>query len=333
MIKLELALYWVAPHKQLGLKNGIIMGLALLYTCSLAAALVAPVRAQSWSFSSYEVWISLGAIIIFTAAVSAGVVYLCFRRKPGAHTEAVYRSPPGPTSSPMVVRKGWFDDAVQSTDLEERGDVGGRIERARRSEDAESDGPERHQDQDPVPSKAHDSPKVAMRGDMAHRNGAEDDREHEQENDSSDLFERPISTDELRIWQLERSSVQIVSQLGQGTHGAVFKAHHQTAQSTGIAKFSAVVFVETLDNNSEQSREDFQQDARVLMRLSHENIVRLIGVNFKSEPWRIVTEVRPAYSAPPYPARSLRMSLRCYKHLLFAQTVLFLCRYLQHQPC
>jgi hypothetical protein len=33
------------------------------------------------------------------------------------------------------------------------------------------------------------------------------------------------------------------------------------------------------------------KDLRLMMALSHDHVVRLIGVSLKSEPWRMITEV------------------------------------------
>ena len=103
---------------------------------------------------------------------------------------------------------------------------------------------------------------------------------------------QPYQTQELKRWHMDRAALTIISQIGEGEFGALFKAQHRTADSGGLARHASLVFVCSLDNShSDEAREAFLYNSRLLMRVAHENVIRLIGISARSDPWRLIVEV------------------------------------------
>lgn len=97
---------------------------------------------------------------------------------------------------------------------------------------------------------------------------------------------------EQQLWQLSRTQVRVVSELGPGKFGTVFLGQHQAAGASGLARFASLAVVKTLDEDSpRQDKRDFIWEARLLTALHHPNIIRTLGYTTDVEPWRMVLEV------------------------------------------
>jgi serine/threonine protein kinase len=104
---------------------------------------------------------------------------------------------------------------------------------------------------------------------------------------------------DLLTWQLERSSVTILPEIGGGRFGAVHRGQHHTSGAHGHTRCAAAVAVKMLDLNAvtnshrDQLRREFLWEARLLSQLLHPNVMRLVGVTIEDEPWRMVLELCP----------------------------------------
>eukprot|EP00037_Helgoeca_nana_P025820 m.286305 g.286305 ORF g.286305 m.286305 type:complete len:602 (+) comp27051_c0_seq1:325-2130(+) len=87
-------------------------------------------------------------------------------------------------------------------------------------------------------------------------------------------------------WELSRKDVKMGKMLGAGNYGEVFMATY----SNGKEKLT--VAVKTLKEDS-MGIEEFMQEAQVMKKLKHQNLVTLIGVVSTDMPMLIVTEFIP----------------------------------------
>eukprot|EP00035_Acanthoeca_spectabilis_P021746 m.439974 g.439974 ORF g.439974 m.439974 type:complete len:604 (+) comp18449_c0_seq1:201-2012(+) len=87
-------------------------------------------------------------------------------------------------------------------------------------------------------------------------------------------------------WELNRKDVKMGKMLGAGNYGEVYKAQY----TNGKDKFT--VAVKTLKEDS-MGIEEFMQEAQVMKKLKHPNLVTLIGVCSTDMPMLIVTEFIP----------------------------------------
>eukprot|EP00036_Acanthoecidae_sp_10tr_P010434 CAMPEP_0182922166 /NCGR_PEP_ID=MMETSP0105_2-20130417/4623_1 /TAXON_ID=81532 ORGANISM="Acanthoeca-like sp., Strain 10tr" /NCGR_SAMPLE_ID=MMETSP0105_2 /ASSEMBLY_ACC=CAM_ASM_000205 /LENGTH=604 /DNA_ID=CAMNT_0025059763 /DNA_START=137 /DNA_END=1951 /DNA_ORIENTATION=+ len=88
-------------------------------------------------------------------------------------------------------------------------------------------------------------------------------------------------------WELPRKDVKMGKMLGAGNYGEVYKAIY----STGRTKMT--VAVKTLKEEDSMGIEEFMQEAQVMKKLKHPNLVTLIGVCSTDMPMLIVTEFVP----------------------------------------
>ena len=86
--------------------------------------------------------------------------------------------------------------------------------------------------------------------------------------------------DETGMWNYERSQIAILSRLGQGEFGIVHKA--EIRKSSDHAMLVAVKALKVEATSSE--RQNFRQEAELMNKYSHENIVKFYGVCFEGSP-------------------------------------------------
>ncbi len=87
-----------------------------------------------------------------------------------------------------------------------------------------------------------------------------------------------------------RQQLRFVCEIGKGEFGVVLKAeaHGLPGTTSGVC----FVAVKTLKDNAIASdRKDFLSEAQLLSTMDHENVLGLVGVCLKDEPWLIVLEV------------------------------------------
>eukprot|EP00038_Savillea_parva_P008563 m.177738 g.177738 ORF g.177738 m.177738 type:complete len:603 (-) comp14407_c0_seq1:150-1958(-) len=87
-------------------------------------------------------------------------------------------------------------------------------------------------------------------------------------------------------WELNRKDVKMGDILGAGNYGEVFQAVYTNGKNT------MTVAVKTLKEDS-MGIEEFMQEAQVMKKLKHPNLVTLIGVCSTEMPMLIVTEFVP----------------------------------------
>ncbi len=81
-----------------------------------------------------------------------------------------------------------------------------------------------------------------------------------------------------------------MGELGKGEFGVVLKA--EARGLPGMTGDVCFVAVKTLkDGASENDRKDYLSEADLLNQFEHENVLGLLGVCLKEEPWLIVIEV------------------------------------------
>lgn len=83
------------------------------------------------------------------------------------------------------------------------------------------------------------------------------------------------------VWEIERSSLQLVERLGAGTFGEVWK---------GTWKSTTAVAVKTLKEGT-MSPEEFLAEANIMKEMRHEKLVNLYGICSDREPIYIITEL------------------------------------------
>lgn len=89
-------------------------------------------------------------------------------------------------------------------------------------------------------------------------------------------------------WQLARDTIEMKRKIGSGNFGEVWKGKLRgTGANEGMV---ANVAVKILKVQTEESKQDFLQEAGILMALVHPNIMKLYGVVTASSPILVVTE-------------------------------------------
>ena len=89
-----------------------------------------------------------------------------------------------------------------------------------------------------------------------------------------------LSNQVQREWEIDRCEVELVQKLGGGTFKEVWKGTWNGM--TSVAVKISVGFM---------SQEDFLQEANVMKKLHHANVIQLYGVCTKEEPTYIITEL------------------------------------------
>eukprot|EP00730_Choanoeca_flexa_P018062 TRINITY_DN8761_c0_g1_i2.p1 TRINITY_DN8761_c0_g1~~TRINITY_DN8761_c0_g1_i2.p1 ORF type:complete len:617 (+),score=178.57 TRINITY_DN8761_c0_g1_i2:180-2030(+) len=101
-------------------------------------------------------------------------------------------------------------------------------------------------------------------------------------------------------WEVERESIELISQLGEGQYGEVYK---------GIWNGTTEVAVKTLKSKT-TSPEEFLEEAQLMKKLRHDNLVSLYAVCTIGEPIFIITELCKNGSLLDYLRSPMGESLR-----------------------
>ena len=96
---------------------------------------------------------------------------------------------------------------------------------------------------------------------------------------------------QLRSYELDRSCLTIEKQIGQGEFGVVMKA--VAADVPGCDPSQAVAVKVMREDSSASDTNAFMREALRLKELSHDNVIRLLGVCMSSAPYYIVLEYMP----------------------------------------
>ena len=100
---------------------------------------------------------------------------------------------------------------------------------------------------------------------------------------------------EKRFREIARSAVELQDEIGSGQFGQVYKAlwHTSGEQSNPFIKKDALlVAVKTLHSTSTtEMKTTFIQEAAIMGQFSHPNVLRLLGIVSRTEPFMIVTEL------------------------------------------
>lgn len=93
-------------------------------------------------------------------------------------------------------------------------------------------------------------------------------------------------------WQLNVDKIKILNQIGQGNFGKVHKAEYIDPSGNMVMVALKTLHTETRGSYEDQlePRRLFIFEASILMEFRHPNILWLIGVCTKSEPWFMVSE-------------------------------------------
>jgi serine/threonine protein kinase len=91
----------------------------------------------------------------------------------------------------------------------------------------------------------------------------------------------------FQAWLLNHDSITLRSKLGEGAFGEVYKADFQS--NTGEGEIQVAVKTMRGDINRE-ARLKFMKEARLMRKLNHKNIVKILGVAVHEHP------VSPNYS-------------------------------------
>ncbi|XP_071234341.1 proto-oncogene tyrosine-protein kinase Src-like isoform X4 [Salvelinus alpinus] len=82
-------------------------------------------------------------------------------------------------------------------------------------------------------------------------------------------------------WEIERSSIKLLKKLGEGSFGEVHK---------GLWNNTTVVAVKSLKPGS-MKPQDFLKEAQIMKTMEHPNLIKLLAVCTKNEPFYIITEL------------------------------------------
>ena len=100
---------------------------------------------------------------------------------------------------------------------------------------------------------------------------------------------------EKRFREIARSAVELQDEIGSGQFGQVYKAlwHTSGEQSNPFNKKDALpVAVKTLHSTSTtEMKTTFIQEVAIMGQFSHPNVLRLLGIVSRTEPFMIVTEL------------------------------------------
>eukprot|EP00051_Salpingoeca_urceolata_P015899 m.208349 g.208349 ORF g.208349 m.208349 type:complete len:827 (-) comp18531_c0_seq3:204-2684(-) len=277
--------------------------LGLLVFALLVEPCTAGLDAGSW-----ELWVVLAGVALVASIVSVlGTVY--FLRRQSRHNEVsvldergVGGHIGGPKNlRPLHVAEGWTNETSINGGAGEDGGSGIGTLPSTRGGTIQS-----------VPSRS-----MSVRVGGGSRGQTSTDVEvFEEEGDDSGVFR----TQDLAEWQVHREQVTVINEIATGTYGTVFRGQNHTSKATGHARCASAVAVKTLRNNApEDLTQQFVREAKLLMRLNHPHIVRLVGVTVNSEPWRMLLEYAPhgellsvvrklkAYTAPLRPDEQLSL--------------------------
>ncbi|KAI6236806.1 Tyrosine-protein kinase [Aphelenchoides besseyi] len=96
-------------------------------------------------------------------------------------------------------------------------------------------------------------------------------------------------------WILTHDSIKMQKKLGEGAFGEVF-----TASFSGDGGTTLVAVKTMREEMSREARLKFMKEARLMRKLSHRNIVRILGVAVHEQPLMIVMELCPGGSLLNY---------------------------------
>eukprot|EP00117_Sycon_ciliatum_P011221 scpid70094/ scgid12797/ Tyrosine-protein kinase ABL1; Abelson murine leukemia viral oncogene homolog 1; Abelson tyrosine-protein kinase 1; Proto-oncogene c-Abl; p150 len=85
-------------------------------------------------------------------------------------------------------------------------------------------------------------------------------------------------------WEIGRTDIEMGQKLGGGQYGEVYKAHWKS--------FNRVVAVKTFKEDTMQA-DEFLKEASVMKQVKHKNLVQLLGVCTREQPFFIVAEYMP----------------------------------------
>nr|XP_054758504.1 leukocyte tyrosine kinase receptor-like [Lytechinus pictus] len=139
----------------------------------------------------------------------------------------------------------------------------------------------------------------------------------------------PASTHDLK--ELPRENLRLLSALGQGAFGEVFRGVYQPPHQ----KSEIDIAVKTLPEHcTEQDELDFLMEALIMGNFEHPNVVSLLGVCFKEKPHFIVLEYMEGGELKQFlrdirPTEEKPSSVKMKDLLQIAQDVAQGCRYLE----
>eukprot|EP00730_Choanoeca_flexa_P005658 TRINITY_DN11993_c0_g1_i10.p1 TRINITY_DN11993_c0_g1~~TRINITY_DN11993_c0_g1_i10.p1 ORF type:complete len:1151 (+),score=343.28 TRINITY_DN11993_c0_g1_i10:249-3701(+) len=137
------------------------------------------------------------------------------------------------------------------------------------------------------PGMARDICKTAA---FAFRMCIEELQRNEQENPFQAIHKTDLDLSSLFPPHLiiSRRDIKAIKVLGAGQFGTVWLALQKMRDQQNTMKHRAVKLLRP--NASEQDQEDFLREAITMSRISHSNLVRLVGVSVNHMPWLVVLE-------------------------------------------
>lgn len=122
---------------------------------------------------------------------------------------------------------------------------------------------------------------------------ATEDADDDEDDDDDDDGE--ADEDEPLLPEFPREQLVVLERLGVGQYGEInlCKIHNQREIKENTFSYDLIAVKVLRVGASETKRQDFEREARVLARLRDVNIVQLLGVCFKSEPWCLMFEYSP----------------------------------------
>lgn len=87
--------------------------------------------------------------------------------------------------------------------------------------------------------------------------------------------------------QIDSKRIQTIKELGEGAFGRVYLG---TVKDLEITQTRTLVAVKVLKHMPEQLTTEFEQEAELLLELSHENIVTFYGVSIDQHPYMMIFE-------------------------------------------
>lgn len=127
-------------------------------------------------------------------------------------------------------------------------------------------------------------------------------------------------------WELSNDDVDLISKIGRGNFGDVYRAKLKSSKNTLVAVKTCRMTL------PEEQKRKFLQEGRILKQYDHPNIVKLIGICVQKQPIMIVMEL--------VPGGSLLMFLRKSAATLTQKQLMAMCRdaaagmrYLESKNC